>query len=127
MTDPFPQWTALLAQARKGPVSLPVAVRGQAYQHNISISGDWTLSTLTGSVRASPDSGSVLAAFTIGTPSLVGGLTVWPVSLSTAQTTALPVDADGDGVEYFPYDFLLNNQRLFGGIFPLSGHITEPA
>lgn len=126
MNTPFTEWLKLLAQARKGPVTLPVAVRGQAYTHNISVSGDWTASTLRGSVRASPDSSTALATFTIGTPALVSGSTVWIISFSTAQTAALPADGDGDGVEQFPYDFLLNGQRLFGGLFPLSGHITEP-
>lgn len=127
MTNPFPEWLALLAQARKGPVTMPVAVRGQAYQHNITVAGDWTSATLAGSVRAAPDSGTALATFTVGTPSLDSGSTTWVVSLTGTQTNALPDDGDGDGVELFPYDFLLNNQRLFGGLFPLSGHITEPA
>lgn len=127
MNTPFTEWLKLLAQARKGPVTLPVAVRGQAYTHNIVIEGNWTSATLLGSVRAAPDSDSSLATFTIGSPVFDAGATAWVISLSSAQTAALPVDGDGDGVELLPYDFILNGQRLFGGLFPLSGHITEPA
>lgn len=127
MNTPFTEWLNLLAQAGKGPVTLPVAVRGQAYSQPISVPGDYTGGTLIGSVRAAPDSDTALAVFTIGTPAFSDGRTLWTVTLSTAQTGALPVDGDGDGVERFPYDFLLNGERLFGGLLPLSGHITEPA
>lgn len=122
------EWLALLAQAMKGPVTMPVAVRGQTYAHTITLVGvDYTSAALSGSIRAAPDSATALATFTIGAPSLAGGNTVWTVSLSAAQTGALPADGDGDGVETFPYDFLLDGHRLFGGAFYLSGHITEPA
>lgn len=123
----FDTWLKTLARARKGPVTMPDAVRGHAYTQNITVVGDWTEATLTGSIRVAPDSDTALAVFTVGAPSLSSGNTTWIVSLTGTQTSALPIDGNADGEELFVYDFLLNNQRLFGGIFPLSGHVTEPA
>lgn len=121
----FPEWRKSLGTRR---ADLPVAeqVRGQPIEHLIRHPGDLTSSTLTGSVKASPDSTSALATFTVGAPTFVNGETRWVVSLSGSQTGGLPDDKNGDGVEFFYYDFLLDGKRLFGGLFPLSGFITEP-
>tara|TARA_B100000678_G_scaffold164721_1_gene137521 strand:- start:1388 stop:1804 length:417 start_codon:yes stop_codon:yes gene_type:complete len=138
MTLPWQAWQDLLRVAKKGPVTLPPAVRGQLYSHIITYPGDVTTATLTGEVRASPDATSALVEFTIGTPSYDSGTgkTTWTFSLAegsgSGSTGALPADGDADGVQYFPYDFLLAlsggaEERLFGGLLPVSGHITEPA
>ncbi len=130
--DQYKSWLNLLSVAKKGPVTIDPAVRGQAYSHTLSLPGNLTTATLKGEVRANPDSNATLAAFTIGTPVYDGERTRWAYSLSASVTGSLPVDGDGDGVEYFPFDFLLtlsggDAERLIGGILPLSGHITEPA
>lgn len=136
MSSQWDAWKATLAAQQKGPLDLVPATRGQFYRQPISFSpGDFTTATLTGSVRSSPDSTTPLATFTIGTPTFADGKTTWIVSLAEGSgansTGALPVDGDGNGVESFPYDFLLKfsggkAERLFGGLLPVSGHITEP-
>ena len=126
MNVQHPEWLKTLGRRR---ADLPVSeqVRGQAISHLVRYPGDLTSATLTGTVKSAPDATAALATFTVGTPVFEDGETRWVVSLTGAQTGALPADSDADGVEYFVYDFLLNNARLFGGLFPLSGFVTEPA
>lgn len=135
MSDQWTAWKATLAAQQKGPLDLTPATRGQHYEITITYPGDVTTATLAGSVRSSPDSGTALAAFTIGAPAFASGVTTWTVYLvagtGAGSTGILPADTDGDGVEYFPYDFLItfageSAERLFGGLLPVSGHITEP-
>jgi hypothetical protein len=135
MSTQWNLWKSTLLAQGKGPLDLAPATRGQYYEVTITYPGNVTTATLTGSVRSSPDSGTALAAFTIGSPAFAGGVTTWAASLAegtgAGSTGVLPSDSDGDGVEEFPYDFLLtfagaSAERLFGGILPVSGHITEP-
>ena len=125
----FNPWLVALGSRR---ADMPVADRGLAVSHIITFPGNVTTATLEGAVKASPDATAELAVFTVSTPVFEDGLTRWTVSLSGAQTLGLPADTDGDGVELFYYDFLLTlsggaPQRIMGGIFTLSGFITEPA
>jgi len=122
----FPSWLKSLG-TRRADLPISEQVRGQPVEHLIRYAGDVTSSALIGSVKASPDATSTLATFTVGAPALVNGETRWVVSLTGTQTGALPADANADGVEFFYYDFLLDGKRIFGGLFPLSGFITEPA
>jgi hypothetical protein len=103
-----------------------------AVNHTISYPGNMTTATLEAAVKASPDAAAELATFTIGTPSFADGKTTWSLSLTGAQTGALPADGDGDGVEFFIYDILFTPsggtaERIAGGLFPVSGFVTEPA
>jgi len=113
---------------------MPMTVRGLAISHTVTFPGNVTTATLSGSIKASPDATAELAVFTIGTPSFDAGtgLTSWVVGLTGTQTGALPIDAGGSGRIELIYDFLLTlsggtPQRIFGGLFPLSGFVTEPA
>lgn len=129
MATQFPEWLTSLGRLR---ADLPHAVRGLAVSHSLTYPGNVTTATLEGSVKVSPDAPSELAAFTIGTPAFTDGVTKWDFSLTDTQTGALPVDGNADGVGYFFYDLLLTlsggaPQRIAGGLFPISGFITEPA
>lgn len=128
MATQYQTWLQSLGTLR---ADMPVAVRGLPINHEVSYPGDVTGAVLAGSVKASPDAPSELAVFTVGTPSFAGGRTTWQVELSGSQTLALPADGDGSGVETFIYDFVLSiagsPSRIFGGLFPLSGFVTEPA
>lgn len=135
MTTQWNIWKNTLSAQQKGPHDLTPATRGQFYQVPIIAAGDLTAATLTGSVRSSPDSTSTLAVFSVAAPTFADGKTTWVASLAEGSgansTGSLPVDGDGNGVEQFPYDFLLKfpgekAERLFGGLLPVSGHITEP-
>jgi hypothetical protein len=100
--------------------------------HTLAYPGDVTTATLAGSVKSSPDATAELAVFTIGSPVFANGVTTWSISLSGSQTAALPADVDGNGVESFVYDLLLTlpggtAQRIAGGLFLVSGFVTEPA
>ena len=130
---PYPDWLKSLGGLR---ADLSPAVRGLKVEHSLTYPGNVTTATLTGSVKLNPDNTAELATFTIGTPALVGGNTQWTFSLAAGSgsnsTGALPVDGDGNGVEYFVYDLLLtlsggSAQRIAGGLFPVSGFVTEVA
>lgn len=106
--------------------------RGLGSSNTLTYPGNVTTATLAGSIKAAPDSASELATFTIGTPSFSAGATTWVFSLSGSQTNALPADTDGDGVETFIFDLLLTlsggtPQRIAGGLFTVSGFVTEAA
>lgn len=134
MSTPFSEWLALLAQANKGPLILPPAIRQVAYNQQLVFNGDLTSAGFAGQVKASPDSTSVLVSFVFGTSTLIGGKTYVPFGLNSGtganSTGALPVDGDFDGVEAFPFDILMTfggvTDRLVGGLLPLSGFITLP-
>lgn len=127
MTNQFQTWLNTLGPLR---ADMPMTVRGQAISHEVTYPGNVTTATLTGSVKANPDVESELAVFTVGTPAFAGGLTTWTISLTGAQTLALPPGPDGR--TDLVYDFLLSlsggtPQRIFGGLFPVSGFVTETA
>lgn len=129
MTTQFDTWLQTLGGLR---ADMPMTVRGLPIRHTVTFPGNVTTATLTGSVKASPDAATELAVFTVGTPVFAGGVTTWTVSLTGTQTGGLPADGDGDGRIDLVFDFLLtlsggSPERLFGGLFPLSGFVTEPA
>jgi hypothetical protein len=134
MFHPYTDWLKSLGPLRAdlpGP-GMPMPVRGLTVSHTMTYPGNVTTATIAGSVKASPDATAELAVFTIGSPVFADGKTTWPISLSGAQTAALPADTDGNGEETFIYDLLLTlsggtPQRIAGGLFSISGFVTEPA
>ena len=129
MATQYDTWLQTLGSLR---ADMPMTVRGLAISHTVTYPGNVTSATLAGSVKASPDATYELAVFTVGTAVFADGVTTWPISLTGSQTGALPADDDGDGREDFIYDFLLTlsggtAQRVFGGLFSVSGFVTEPA
>lgn len=127
----FPTWLATLGALR---ADMPMTVRGLPISHTVTYPGDVTDATLEGAVKAAPDAEAELATFTIGTPSYDSGInkTTWAFSLTGTQTGNLPADGDADGREDFVFDFVLtlsggDPERIIGGLFPVSGFVTEPA
>ena len=126
---PHSTWLKTLGILR---ADMPAAVRGLPVSHTVTYPGNVADATLGGTVKLNPDNTTVLASFTVGTPAFADGVTTWGISLTGVQTGALPADSDADGREYFVYDFLLtlsggDPERLFGGLFPVSGFVTEPS
>ena len=134
MSTQYTTWLKSLG-ALRADLALPKvqpAVRGKAVSHTVTYLGNVTTATLAGSIKAAPDATAELAVFTIGTPVFANGVTTWTISLSGLQTGALPADDDGDGVSTFIYDLILTlsggtAQRIAGGLFEVSGFVTEPA
>ena len=129
MASQFNTWLKTLGPLR---ADMPMTVRGQAISHTVTYAGNVTTAVLAGSVKASPDATSELAVFTVGTPVFADGVTTWTVSMAGSVTGALPADANGDGRVDLIFDFILTlsggtPQRIFGGLFPVSGFVTEPA
>jgi hypothetical protein len=133
MRTQYTEWLNGLAAARKGPVMLPTATRNLAYRHIVSLNADFTDATVIGQIRSSPDSGSILASFQIGEIIVEDEKTAFTISLAEGDgensTGSLPPDGDMNGMEYFPYDILIALpgdplQRLFGGLLPVSGHVS---
>lgn len=122
----FPEWLKSLGRRR---ADLPPAVRGLPVSHDVVHPGNLTSATLEGTIKATPDAATELAAWSVSAPTFDGTNTIWVISLTGVQTLGLPSDSDFDGVERFVYDFLItqggNTERLFGGIFTLSGFVTE--
>ena len=130
MTLPHQEWLLALGNRRADFIGSNGAIRGEAISHNVIYPGDLTTATLTGEVKAAPDSPTALLTFTIGTPVFADGKTTWPVSIAEGWT--FPADTDADGVEYGVYTFLLapsggSAQTIAGGLFQVIGFITEPA
>lgn len=128
MAMQYDTWLSTLGGLR---ADMPTTVRGLAISHTVTHPGDVTTATLEGAVKATPDATAELATFTVGTPTFDGSVTSWDIGLTGSQTGALPADGDGDGREIFIFDFLLtlsggSPQRIFGGLFPVSGFVTEP-
>lgn len=129
MATQYDTWLSTLGGLR---ADMPMTVRGLSISHTVTYSGNVTTATLKGAVKVSPDATAELATFTVGAPAFADGVTTWAISLNGTQTGALPADGDGDGREVFIFDFLLTlsggtPQRIFGGLFPVSGFVTEPA
>lgn len=129
MSVEFHTWLQSLGGLR---ADMPMTVRGLPVAHVVTYQGDMTGATLLGVVKASPDSTSELVSFQIGQPTVSNNVTSWNVSLSGVATGSLPADGDGDGLSTFVFDFILapsgstSFSRLFGGLFPVSGYVTEP-
>jgi len=115
---------------------VPLAVRGEAWNWNLQLEGDWSGATLEATVRSAPDSASVLATVTVGseTYDAVDNLTSFPLSLASGSgsspdsTGLLSPDADGDGVEFFPMMLFLtpdggDRELLFGTAITLAGKV----
>jgi hypothetical protein len=132
MSGQFTDWLNQLALDRKGPVRFRSIARGLPWAGDVvSFPGDVTTATLEVDIRAAPNAPSKLVDVTVGAPSLISGRTVWALSLTAAQTAALPLEGDGSGVAEFPIDAVLTlsggtAKRLFGGIIPVSGFVTIP-
>ena len=120
-------WLASLKAAGKGGVPLPQLTidRGLAYEKIIAFEADLSADTITAALRASPDAASVLVDFTVAVGAYSGGTTEVTLSLTSAQTAALPSDSDLDGVEEFPFDLLRNGSRLLAGTIKLAGKVTN--
>lgn len=130
---PYADWLASLGSRR---ADLPPCVRKLAVSHTLTYPGDVTAATLTGSVKAAPDSATELAVFTVSSPAFADGATRWTFSLPAGtgsnSTGALPADAVGEGTITLIYDLLLTlpggtAERIAGGLFPVSGFVTETA
>jgi hypothetical protein len=130
----YAEWLATLGGLR---ADLPPCVRGLAVSHTLTYPGNVTTATLAGSVKASPDATSELAVFTIGTPAFADGVTTWTFGLaagsgSNATGNSALQGSNPEGVDVWIYDLLLtlsggSAQRIAGGLFPISGFVTEPA
>lgn len=126
---PFNTWLETLGGRR---ADMPMTVRGLPISHSVVYPGDMRAATLSGSVKVAPDATTELAVFSVASPVFADAETTWTVTLTGSQTASLPSDADGDGRADFVFDFLLTQpisgaERLFGGLFPVSGFVTEPA
>lgn len=128
----FPEWLTSLGARRR---ELDDVDRGLPWSHTIYYPGDVTSWGMAGTVKSAPDAATELALFTVASPvyDAEADETAWVISLSAAQTLALPADSDADGVSEFVYDVLIsgpsgvNPSRLMGGRFVVLGFVTELA
>jgi hypothetical protein len=128
----FATWLKRLAQMKKGPFLPGGASRGRPWSAGLVIPGDWSSATFRGEVRSQPDAGTILATFAFTAPSFDGEKTTVTMSLASGtganSTGILPSDNNFDGVEYFPFDVLVDfggtEDLFFGGVLPVAGRIT---
>lgn len=130
MSKPFETWLKTLGARRRDLL----CDRGLQFTHFIKYPGNVTDWELTGAIKAWPDATAELTTFVIDVDGFADGFTTFKASLDPSQTAfASAPDSDGDGRVDLVYDFLLaepdgaNARRLFGGIFTVSGFVTEPA
>jgi hypothetical protein len=130
MGSEYTAWLGTLGPLR---ADMPMVVRGQRIDHLVTFPGDVSAFDLYGTVKAAPNSTAELAIFDVGAPdtALNPGFTTWAISLTGAATGGLPTSDANGGLDLFIYDFLLEidgePRRIFGGLFPVSGFVTEPA
>jgi hypothetical protein len=129
MGSEYAAWLGTLGPLR---ADMPMVVRGQRIDHLVVYPGNVSGAALYGSVKASPNATAELAIFDVGPPDIAlnPGATTWAVSLTGAATGGLPTNVENGGIDQFIYDFLLEidgaPRRIFGGLFPVSGFVTEP-
>lgn len=120
-------WLRELRAAGKGPLDLPAATRGQAWECPFEIEGDWTGADLEGSVSIAPAlSLSPLVSFSITGPVVADGWSTFTLSLTSGQISGLPSDGDLNGESKFPYMIRLDpsggsKDTLVGGLFTVLG------
>ena len=126
----FPEWLQSLGPIR---ADLPPGDRQWPVSHEVTFNGDVTSWGLAGTIKASPNTTTELAVWTVGTPVFTAGRTVFPVSLTGVQTRDLPRTLTDDrGVDYDYYDFIASGPfgvapfRCAAGLFTVRGFITEP-
>lgn len=123
----FEPWLRRLAAAQLRVDSIPPAFRALKWQQPIEIDGDWTGSTLEGSLSLEPN-GAPIATFAITGPVVAGGVSTWTASLAAGtganSTGALFTanDSDGDGIVDLAAMFRLtpsggSKAVLMGGVF----------
>lgn len=120
-------WLRELRAAGKGPVDLPAATRGLAWEHPVEIEGDWTGAALEGSVSIAPaNSADELVSFTVTGPVVADGWSTFMLSLTSGQVSGLPSDGDLNGETKLPYMIRLTpsggaKDTLIGGLFTVLG------
>lgn len=128
-------WLQKLARDGKGGLGgrgrpeIRAIDRGLDYEYIFAIEADLSADTLTASIKASPDAGSSLADFTVAIGSYTNDMTEVTLSLTDAETAALPSDTDFNGLEEMVFDILWTplggvEQRLMGGVIYVSGKVT---
>ena len=125
-------WLAAMAEDEKGGVTLPCR-RGTKFKLTLQITGDYSAASFRGQVRNWPDSAESndpLASFTIAVGSYSGGLTLVTVSLTAAETLALPAAADRVGYLLFPFDILMtpsagDEDLLLAGALRIMGAVQQ--
>jgi hypothetical protein len=92
---------------------------------------DVSADTFTASIRLSPDAaGSTLADFAVMVGAYANDETPLTLTLTAAQTAALPADEDGDSLVELVFDILRTPQglsepgRFAGGNIYVSGKVT---
>ena len=131
----FNDWLVQLTQdGRGGPAAeLPAISRGRGYAVEFELAThteftDWTAGTFSANLRASPDAASTIGVFTVTTGTPAGGVTPVQLTLSAAAQGDLPVDTDGNGIEYALYELVYTPPSsdavaIAGGRIPITGAI----
>lgn len=133
MASEWDAWLRALRAAGKGGRVLPSAIdRGLPFVLPVAIAYDVSADSFAAELRASPDAGgAALAAFSVSVGAYTDGFTVLTLSLTAAQTGALPEDSDLDGATELPFDILWTRggttDRLIGGLIPVIGKVTSYA
>lgn len=129
MATTFEAWLRELRAAGKGPATLRGCSRGRAWSTVLGIGADVSDWAFIGAAKLAPDAIETEAEFTIAVGAYAAGVTPVTLSLSAADTSALPADSDGDGIEAFAFDLLAtppgeDEFLLMGGTLPLLGSVT---
>lgn len=132
---PFEPWLRqLAATGQRVPDALcPQIDRGLQCLYRFTLEGNWASATVHSSLRLDPDaSGATIVDFTCVNEGYdaAAGMTTFLLFLSSAETTALPPDSDGDALVQLAWDVLFQpsggaNARLFGGVATVRGKVTN--
>lgn len=129
----FDDWLRQLRAAGKlAPNGINID-RGLPFTWTFALGGNWTGANVASSLRLDPDgTGSIVEDFATSNNGYNAGLnaTEFTLSLSAAETAALPVDGDGDGLVQLAWDVLFTpsggtKMRLLGGVATVAGKVTN--
>lgn len=134
MAGQYDDWLRELAAGGKTelPGKIALATRGMYWSDIVEIEGEWTGSTLEGTVRSSPDAPTALVTFAVEGPTIADGYTVFVISLAAGtganSTGILPADSDENGEESFPFMLRFTplggeEELLVGGLLPVVGFV----
>lgn len=132
MATTFDEWLrALATSGRLWPV--PVVIdRGLPFSYPLVLAGDWTGAEMTSALRRHPDDADVEVALTVSAPAFdaAAARTTFTLSLTEAQTAALPADPAGEAVVRLAWDVLfepagLSKARLTGRDVIVLGKVTN--
>ena len=127
-----PDWLLQMKQDGHAGRELRSIPRGLDWELTLNFGDDWSADEFFISLREEPGAPDpVTATVTVSVGSYTSGVTPVTLSLTAAQTAALPADDNSDGLKELFYDILRqtggtgSKRRIMAGNVFVSGKVTS--